>query len=126
MISLMTTSLLKVNVLATSGVGALSGGNVTISAGRDVSDLTVALDNSVVTQTDGNGARVLVTSAGGDLALSAGRDLLGGQIDLAQGTGRISVGRNVGAAGETLTQGSYEDRVDDNHHHLVCRSCGDG
>ncbi|OYU36050.1 filamentous haemagglutinin family protein [Novosphingobium sp. PASSN1] len=98
--------------LFTSGVGALSGGNVTITAGRDVSDLTVALDNSVVTQTDGNGARVLVTSAGGDLALSAGRDLLGGQIDLAQGTGRITVGRKVGAAGETLTQGSFEDRVD--------------
>lgn len=98
--------------LFTSGVGALSGGDVTITAGRDVSDLTVALDNSVVTQTDGQGRRVLVTSAGGNLALSAGRDLLGGQIDLAQGIGRIAVGRAVGAAGETFTQGSYEDRVD--------------
>ncbi|WP_298191391.1 filamentous haemagglutinin family protein [Novosphingobium sp.] len=98
--------------LFTSGVGALSGGDVTITAGRDVSDLTVALDNSVVTQTDGQGRRVLVTSAGGNLSLSAGRDLLGGQIDLAQGIGRIAVGRSVGAAGETLTSGSYEDRVD--------------
>ena len=98
--------------LFTSGVGALSGGNVTITAGRDVGDLTVALDNSVVTQTNGQGARVLVTSAGGDLAISAGRDLLGGQIDLAQGTGRITVGRSVTAAGETFTQGSFEDRVD--------------
>lgn len=98
--------------LFTSGVGALSGGDITITAGRDVSDLTVALDNSVVTQSDGQGRRVLVTSAGGDLSLSAGRDLLGGQIDLAQGIGRIAVGRSVGAAGESLTQGSFEDRVD--------------
>ncbi|MEI6643492.1 MAG: filamentous hemagglutinin family protein [Novosphingobium sp.] len=98
--------------LFTSGVGALSGGNVAISAGRDLSDLTIALDNSVVTQTDGQGQRVLVTSAAGDLALSVGRDLLGGQIDLAQGTGRVDVGRSVSAAGETLTQGSYDERAD--------------
>lgn len=98
--------------LFTSGVGALSGGNVTISAGRDVNDVTIALDNSLVTQTDGQGARVIVTSGAGDLSLTAGRDLLGGQIDLAQGTGRLAVGRSVGAAGETLTQESFEDRVD--------------
>lgn len=106
------TTIAIVPQMFTSGVGALSGGNVTISAGRDVSDLTVALDNSVVTQTNGQGARVLVSSGAGDLALSAGRDLLGGQIDLAQGTGRITVGRAVVAAGETLTRESFEDRVD--------------
>ncbi|WP_225206568.1 filamentous haemagglutinin family protein [Novosphingobium huizhouense] len=98
--------------LFTSGVGALAGGDVTIRAARDIGDLTVALDNSVVTDRTANGARVLVTSASGNLRMDAGRDLLGGQVDVASGIGLISAGRSVAAAGETLTTGSYDNESD--------------
>ncbi|WP_408586058.1 filamentous haemagglutinin family protein [Novosphingobium sp.] len=92
-----------------SGVGALAGGDVAIRAGRDIGDLTVALDNSLVTDRTANGARVIVTSGSGNLAMAAGRDLLGGQVDLASGTGTITAGRAVASAGDTLTTGSYDD-----------------
>ncbi|OYW16586.1 MAG: hypothetical protein B7Z39_01005 [Novosphingobium sp. 12-64-8] len=108
----------QVTQLFTSGVGALAGGNVTIRAGRDVSDLTVALDNVVSTTTTG-GARVLSTSGSGNLDLTAGRDLLGGQIDVAQGIGTIDVGRAVIAAGASLIAGSYDDTVGNDTRNLL-------
>ncbi|MEO0030988.1 MAG: hypothetical protein RIS94_746 [Pseudomonadota bacterium] len=105
------TSIGVVAQMFTSGVGALAGGDVTVKAGRDIGDLTVALDNSVVTDRTAGGARVLVSSASGNLAMQAGRDMLAGQIDVASGTATIAVGRAVTAAGETLTTGSYDDQV---------------
>jgi hypothetical protein len=55
---------------------------VSVRAGRDVADLTIALDNSATTSTTTGGSRALVTSAAGNLAVSAGRDLTGGQFDI--------------------------------------------
>jgi len=105
------SSIAIVPQLFSSGVGALAGGDVSIKAGRDVNDLTIALDNSVTTDILIDGAKVLLSSASGNLAVHSGRDMLGGQIDLSAGEGRVTVGRDVGAAGETKTLGSYEDNV---------------
>ena len=99
-----------VSQLFTSGVGALAGGNVTITAGRDVSDLTIALDNSVATVRAADGGREMTRTGSGNLALQAGRDLLGGQIDIALGAGAAEVGRAVVAAGQTLARGSYDNQ----------------
>ena len=86
-----------------TGVGALSGGDVTIRAGRDVSELTVALDSGVSTTTAG-GAPTMLTLGHGDLVLAAGRDVLAGRLDIASGAARVVAGRNVDAFGlETFT-----------------------
>lgn len=78
-----------------SGVGALAGGDVSVSAGRDVSDLTVALDTGVTTDKTGANA-ILVTLGAGDLSVDAGRDLLGGRFDVASGAAVLKVGRDAG------------------------------
>ena len=90
----------------TSGVGALAGGDVTIRAGNDVSDLTVALDNSLVTANRG-GVPTLVSFGAGDLSVTAAGNLLGGQFDISSGRGVATVGGNVMAADGSDTQGAY-------------------
>ncbi|WP_168356039.1 filamentous haemagglutinin family protein [Sphingomonas gei] len=82
----------------TSGVGALAGGDVTIEAGRDVVELTVALDNGVTTAPTAAGAAML-SFGNGNLALTAGRDILAGRFDVASGTGSIHAERSIGAFG---------------------------
>jgi len=82
----------------TSGVGALAGGDVTIDAGRDVVELTVALTNGVSTAPTTAGP-VLLSFGNGNLALDAGRDILAGRFDIASGTGRIHAERDIGAFG---------------------------
>lgn len=82
----------------TSGVGALAGGDVTIEAGRDVVELTVALTNSVTTARTDRGA-VMLAFGNGNLAISAGRDILAGKFDIASGAAAIHAERNIGAFG---------------------------
>lgn len=82
----------------TSGVGALAGGDVTIRAGRDISDLTIALDSTATTAATDVG-KVMLAFGSGDLAVSAGRDILAGTIDVATGIGTVRAGRNIAAFG---------------------------
>jgi filamentous hemagglutinin family protein len=83
--------------LFSSGIGALAGGHVTLVAGRDISDLTTAIDTSVVTA-DIGGARGLMSFGGGSLDMTVGRSILGGRIDLASGEAAISAGGGLIAA----------------------------
>ncbi len=99
------SQILIVPELFTSGVAALAGGNVTVSAGNAVNDLTIALDNSVYT--DRSGTPTLFSYGHGNLSVETGADLLGGQFDVASGTAAIRVGGNVTNAGKTLTTGSF-------------------
>ncbi len=91
--------------LFTSGVGALAGGNISVSAGNTVNDLTIALDNSVYTAR--TGTPTLFSYGSGNLSVDVGGNLLGGQFDVASGTASIRVGSNVTNAGTTLTPGSF-------------------
>jgi filamentous hemagglutinin family protein len=79
-----------------SGLGALAGGNVALSAGGSINDLTVALDaaTTTTTSTEGIGA-VSLTLGRGDLAVKIGGNLGAGQIDVAHGSGRIDVDGSV-------------------------------
>ncbi|HEX7853243.1 MAG TPA: filamentous hemagglutinin family protein [Sphingobium sp.] len=81
-----------------SGVGALAGGDVTINAGRDVSDLTVALLSGVTSTTTGAGP-VMLTLGGGNLDVSAGRDILAGRFDIASGRGDVAAGGDIASLG---------------------------
>ena len=106
--------------LFTAGVGALGGGDVRVVAGGAIRDLTVALDTSITTANPlapanvsrgnpligtavaGSARPTLLTFGGGDATIRAGGDLVGGQIDIASGTGEISVGGDVVTAGGTF------------------------
>ncbi|WP_421848891.1 filamentous haemagglutinin family protein [Novosphingobium sp.] len=98
----------------TSGVGALAGGDVTLRAGADVSDLTVALDSAVTTATASTAsgtstALVQVNLGSGDLDATIGGNLAAGQIDVATGRATISVGGSVTAFGEERISSTSDD-----------------
>lgn len=83
------------------GFGALGGGDVTVSAGRDVFNVTaVAPTNGRV----GGDPAVAPTAndflelGGGAVAVSAGRDVLGGLVLVQKGEGLIRAGRDLGSA----------------------------
>ncbi|GAA0528202.1 hypothetical protein GCM10008941_04480 [Rhizomicrobium palustre] len=85
-----------------SGVGALGGGNVTVKAGRDVSDLTVTTATSMTTATTKSGiatSKALMTFGRGDVLVTAGRNILGGKIDVASGTGTVYASGDITEAG---------------------------
>lgn len=91
----------------TSGVATLAGGDVTIRAGRDLFDLNVALNNSLVTGII-DMTQTLVTLGGGDLTIFTGRNLNGGQFDIASGNAVAKVGGDVAAAGTINTLGAFQ------------------
>lgn len=78
----------------TSGIAALGGGNVSISARRNASDLTVSLLSSASTA-DTDVGRTMMTFGHGDLDLTTELDLLGGRVDIASGTASIGAGRDI-------------------------------
>lgn len=79
------------------GVGTLGGGSVSVSAGRDVRNLSL----SAPTQGRMNSAVVdpakLVKTGGGDVRVQAGRDVLGGQYFADEGDVSLRAGRSVTA-----------------------------
>ncbi|KPF78556.1 hypothetical protein IP88_03435 [alpha proteobacterium AAP81b] len=85
-----------------SGVGTLAGGDTTVVAGRDVTELTVVANNVAVNADERSTAllkpqavggvtpRVLASFGDGDVVVRAGNDVAGGQIDVASGRGTIT------------------------------------
>jgi filamentous hemagglutinin family protein len=86
--------------LFTEGVGTLSGGDIDIRAGRDVSDLTVAADTSVTTASVGSEALALASFGRGDVSIAAGRDLAGIRLDIGSGEADLAATGRVGSAGD--------------------------
>ncbi len=88
--------------LFTDGLGTLGGGSITVSAGRTISDLSMIATNSIVTSNlTGGGVTTKAVAAlgGGNLAVFAAADILGGRADVASGSGEITAGRNIATAG---------------------------
>jgi hypothetical protein len=88
------------------GLGTLSGGDISITAGRNVSDVSVVATDSVTTANvggvDGAGQQpfALVNLGGGDVSISAGGNVLGGRLDVAAGNGTVQAAGNVASAGQ--------------------------
>lgn len=80
------------------GVATLGGGNLAVTAGRDISGLNAATSDAGVYQGTTPGDRNLLTVGGGDLLLSAVRDVNGVNVYVASGKGTVDVGRNLGTA----------------------------
>ena len=90
------------------GVGALGGGNVTLRAGRDIKNVDAVVPTNAwapyqTATTTPAGTVVDVTAAaqplfelgGGDLLISAGRDINGGVYHVEKGAGDLLAGRDV-------------------------------
>lgn len=81
-----------------SGLGTLGGGDISIDAGGDARELTVALDTTVATGDVGNSFGSMIFG-GGNLDIVAGHDVAGGRFDVSTGTASISAGGDIGSSG---------------------------
>ncbi|MGJ7543777.1 filamentous haemagglutinin family protein [Variovorax sp. LT1R16] len=80
------------------GVATLGGGNLSVTAGRDVTTLNAATSDAGVYQGTTPADRDLLAVGGGDLLLDAGRDINAVRAYVARGSGRIDAGRHLGTA----------------------------
>jgi hypothetical protein len=100
-----STNVLVNPQLFSDGLGTLGGGDISVKAGGNVADLTIAADTSIVTGAASGGVSAgqvnqgLITFGGGSVTLVAQGDLLGSRLDVASGAARVDVGGDVASAG---------------------------
>lgn len=83
------------------GIGTLGGGDIRIEAGHDVNTLSAMLPTTGRSDVDAHGVRTLDVQGGGNLAVRAGNDVIGGSYLIGRGDGRITAGGSVGAGAAT-------------------------
>ncbi|WP_297352521.1 filamentous haemagglutinin family protein [Paraburkholderia sp.] len=87
--------------------GVLSaGGNVSIAAGGNITDLAVSLPTTWYLSTNAAGSPVVNTVGGGNLSVTAGGNILSGDYFVAKGAGMITAGGSIAADGQTYTSSS--------------------
>ncbi|MBV9994452.1 MAG: filamentous hemagglutinin family protein [Caulobacteraceae bacterium] len=94
--------------LFSEGIGTLGGGDVSITAGRNVSDLSIVATDSATTADVGGLAaasqpQALVNLGGGDISVTVGANILGGRLDVAAGNATLRAMGTLASAGE-ITQ----------------------
>ncbi len=77
------------------GVGALGGGSVTLTAGRDVSNVDAVVPTNARMPQGTPATAGLVELGGGDLTVSAGRDINGGVYYVERGQGVLTAGGSI-------------------------------
>jgi len=71
------------------GIAAFGGGNINLSAGGDISNLSAAIPTTGKQTTPGADRSIIDTWGGGDLGINAGGDVFGGVYLLGDGRGYI-------------------------------------
>lgn len=93
------------------GFGALGGGNVSLTAGRNVQDVSASLPETIQVsggQSANGPAATAHYYGGGNLHVEAGNDVLSGVYYVGRGTGLIRAGGNV-VSDATLDTSYYTD-----------------
>ncbi|WP_233834827.1 filamentous haemagglutinin family protein [Paraburkholderia sp. ZP32-5] len=80
------------------------GGNVSVSAGGNVSDLAVSLPTTWYLTSSSTGSQTVNTVGGGNLTVHAGGDILSGDYFVAKGTGTITAGGLIGSDLEAVSK----------------------
>ncbi|MBV9512269.1 MAG: filamentous hemagglutinin family protein [Caulobacteraceae bacterium] len=99
-----TTNLLVNPQLFDQGLGTLGGGNISVHAGGNVSDIALVATDSVTTANvgapvGGSQPQALVNFGGGNISVIAGGDILGGQLDVAAGDASLKAAGSVTSGG---------------------------
>ncbi|MFC4313792.1 filamentous hemagglutinin family protein [Steroidobacter flavus] len=80
------------------GQGVMSiGGNIAVAAGRDIRELSVSLPTTWTLTPDVDGVQELTVYGGGDLSVTAGRDVLAGTYFVSKGEGALTAGSRIGS-----------------------------
>ena len=87
-------------------VGALGGGDVTISAGRNVTNITAAAADSLVDGSNTLNGVTTVYGAGGGLAITAVGDIGSAQVYVANGVGTLTAGGGLISTQSVMQPGS--------------------
>ncbi|MEI8340679.1 MAG: hypothetical protein WCH43_03970, partial [Verrucomicrobiota bacterium] len=77
------------------GVGALGGGNVSLIAGRDISNIDAVIPTNARMPKGTPDANTLLELGGGDLTLRAGHDISGGVYYVERGHGQLNAGNSI-------------------------------
>lgn len=77
------------------GVGALGGGNVTLTAGRNVSNVDAVTPTNARMAKGAPDATALVELGGGDVVVRAGNDIDGGVYYVERGHGTLAAGGDI-------------------------------
>lgn len=77
------------------GVGALGGGNVTLTAGRDVANVDASIATNARMASGVPDAATFVELGGGDLVVRAGRDIDAGVYYVERGHGTLNAGGSI-------------------------------
>ena len=77
------------------GVGALGGGNVSLVAGHDVSNVDAAVPTNARMPGAAPSASSLIELGGGDLLVQAGNDISGGVYYVERGEGTLDAGGSI-------------------------------
>ncbi|KJV06496.1 filamentous haemagglutinin family protein [Methylocucumis oryzae] len=115
-----------INGIATKGsryfnqnLGALGGGDVTVEAGGDITQLSVMLPSTgkpfgtVSSLSNQWTASSTVINGGGDLSVRAGNNILGGEYYVALGKAELTAGGSLTREGSTYTEvGGNSTRTD--------------
>ena len=88
------------------GVGALAGGNVTVQAGGNVSDLSASVPTEGRVTGSGPGSDTLVQTGGGNVTVQAGGNLLGGEYYADSGQILLSAGASVLPSNTIINNGT--------------------
>ncbi len=81
------------------------GGNVSISAGRNITNLAVSLPTTWYLTNANTDNPTVNTVGGGNLTVTAGGNFLSGDYFVANGTGTISAGGLIGSSGLLASSG---------------------
>jgi hypothetical protein len=93
------------------GIATFGGGDVFVNAGRNIVDLSASTASSAYMPGSAPAAVALVEQGGGDLAVRAGGDILGGVFYVQKGTGSLRAGSAVDSGSRSVfnyTSGSSE------------------
>jgi len=77
------------------GVGALGGGNVSLTAGNDVKNVDAVIPTNARAPRGAPNANTLVELGGGDLSVVAGSDISGGVYYVERGNGVLEAGADI-------------------------------
>jgi len=87
------------------------GGNVSVSAGGNISDLAVSLPTTWYLTNSSTGTPIVNTVGGGNLTVHAGGDILSGDYFVAKGNGTITAGGLIGSDVRAVPNGVGADLV---------------
>ena len=90
------------------GVGALGGGDVVVTAGGDIENLSLVVPTNgrlPGTAASGSDPARLTVQGGGDLDVSAGGDINSALLYVERGEGRVRAGNNLGSSRSVVANG---------------------